>query len=189
MAIEPDMPDPDWERYRVASGGDVPPVGDPTRWGATSLTNPPVGQVAYTPPLIALGTRDPYSRSWSLLGSLGMVLAAWDNVCFVDLECTMGVGQIQIVQWISLLNGDWRNGLCETQALFSMGYNTGAYARGTGPFREQRDPITNNVVRSFAAVGALVGQSITVRARIQVDRATPVQIGLIVTPYAAGEGL
>lgn len=206
MSIEPNMHGPDWGRYQVAPQGRIAPVGDPTRWGAQVFTRVQASAVVgegniYSGQILSLATRDGYARAWSILGTLTLPGTTWlltgsEILCF--LECTLGVGQVQITQSIALFASfgpaaSKNVGLCETQYVLKGGpyygvdgepvnaVNPGSYASQT---------------RAFAAVGALVGQSIAIRARYMYN-GSPLandfpftsRLALIVTPYAAGEGL
>lgn len=192
--------DPDWERYRVTRDGELAPVGDPTRWGAQVVTalDDSMSQPINTPQIIQLATRDGYARAWSVLGTLGLPLLTWNTSdVFVQLEITMGVGQVQITHTIVLVHGALgpaglpagvpavgKGGLCLDQWIF--------YG---GPYNGALDPPSNQA-RAFAIVGGLVGQSIAIRASYQLNSVPPTpglpgssRLALIVTPYAAGEGL
>jgi hypothetical protein len=191
--------DPDWERYKVTKDGTNAPVGDPTRWGAQVFT--PLHDLFptefVTPQILQLATRDGYSRSWSLIGTLTMPTATWNGAssqCLLDL--TLGVGQIQIAQSIVLYDAGNPSavpplapgGLCRTQ-----------HSTLGGPYASilENNPASNaNESRSFAIVGGLIGQSISIRARYQNSGFPPTagfpttaRLCMIVTPYAAGEGL
>ena len=196
------MHDPDWDRFKVTKDGTNAPVGDPTRWGAqifTALAD--TAPDVYTPQILSMSTRDGYARPWSLLGTLSLPTVTWDKTqvgpggLVVSLEISLGVGQIQITHSILLLTGAGTGpggvptvpgGLCFTQNWFLGGpYNTVQEAIGG----------VNTEARAFAVVGGLVGQSISIRARYQIvtpptpGLPTTSRLGLIVTPYAAGEGL
>lgn len=189
---------PDWGRYKVTGPGHPAPVGDPTVWGKQIFV--PLSDAApivNTQQILQIATRDGYSRSWSLFGTLSLPTITWDTAKFiVELQISMGVGQIQINHAILLLfpagqalggASALAGGLCLTQNWFFGGpYNTIPEDGGAGTVES----------RAFAIVGGLVGQSISVRARYinQTTAPTPglptsSRLGLIVAPYAAGEGL
>lgn len=194
---------PDWDRYRVTRDGVSAPVGDPTRWGAQVFT--PLDDstpLVSTPQILQLATRDGYARSWSLLGTLSLPTLLWNTADFiVQLEVTLGVGQVQITHAIMLFRPALltppvglpvvpsRGGLCLDQYIFYGGpYNAIGEASAAGSLENQ--------ARAFAIVGGLVGQSISVRATYQNLTIAPTpglpttsRLALIVTPYAAGEGL
>lgn len=195
MALEPDINDPDWGRYRVANAGGVAPVGDPTRWGAQAFTRITPGKEAASQQILAIGTSDNYARSWSLMGNLVLPYWLWDTQSVVvRLEVTCGVGQVQIVQPIVLYKSD---GAANKQGLVADQF----WEKG-GPYWETYEPTRSEVpadaggvdkCRSFAAVGAIVGQSIGIRALYTMNIAAPgacvSRLALIITPHAAGEGL
>ena len=216
MAIEPDIHDPDWERYFVAAQGGVAPVGDPTRWGSQVFTrifdNGFPEQIIFSGQMLQMATQDNYARPWNVIGTLTLPQSVWLSTAVeVDLEVTMGVGQIQIVHRIGLVRSfrstqppGWPitppgpfatipiGGLCIQQS-----QNAG------GPYAETTEPTTaelpvagelQDICRPFACIGALVGQSISMRARYRrwnVSNGLPClsRLAVIVTPYAAGEGL
>lgn len=203
-----DMSDPDWGRVLIPPQGGIKAVGDANRWGAQQST--PLAAAAptvVTPQILQVTTRDSYSRSWSLMGTLSLPTVTWDYLdtgvlgvnqgILVELQISMGVGQSQVTHVIYLANPTGTNaagattpagGLCLAQNWFRGGpYGTILEDAGGGIIVESRP---------FAMVGALIGQSISIRARYfnTTPGTTPglpttSRIGLIVTPYAAGEGL
>jgi hypothetical protein len=205
--LEQGMMPPDWERFKVTRDGVGAPVGDPTRWGAQVFTAlDDNNALVSTPQILQLSTRDGYARSWSLLGTLTLPLVTWLNAdLIVQLEIVMGVGQVQITHAILLFlpaittppvpqPASPRGGLCLTQYYAYGGpYNGIGEASSAG--------LLQNQARAFAVVGGLVGQSISIRATYQIQGATATglpptpglptvsRLALIVTPYAAGEGL
>ena len=197
---------PDWRRFGIKPPNAGNPVGDPTRWGVQVITplvdvNPP--KPIYTGQILQIATRDGYSRSWSLVGTLGLNGVIWNGVgsppqiqVEVSLEVTMGVGQAQMTQQIGLLVPAVpkvapevsipAGGLCVTQF-----FDNGGPFLYSGTF--DGAPV---IYRSFAIVGGLVGSSIQVRARDLTAPFPPTTglpssaiLTLIATPYAAGEGL
>jgi hypothetical protein len=194
--LEPGMMPPDWERYKVAPAGHVMHVGDPTRWGAQAVTPlndallaaAPFGIGVSSGQLLQVQTRDGYSRSWSMLGTLSLPGLQWNAVgasMSVELELVMGVGQAQITHRIVLFSAFTTpySGLCMTQ-----------HRSQGGPYDGTSDSASGTEARAFAIIGGLVGQSIS--AQCLYGGSTPVaglpatsRIALIVTPYAAGEGL
>jgi hypothetical protein len=200
VKIETEMNDPDWDRYHV-KGHDTAPVGDPTRWGA-QIFQPLSDAVPLvsTPQILQVATRDAYARSWAVLGTLSLPTLTWNTAdLVVQLEVTMGVGQIQITHAIVLfhyaitappagLPAVGRGGLCLDQYLFYGGpYNALGEANSGGVLLDQ--------ARAFAIIGGLVGQSISIRATYQIITSpapglpATSRLALIVTPFAAGEGL
>lgn len=192
---------PDWERYKVAAAGGVHAVGDPTRWGVQAFTRVIGNQDTFSNTIASISTRDNYARPWSILGTLTLPRDVFGlQQSMIALECTMGVGQVQILQNIVLLFGFdgpppsssvvGRKGLCATQSVF----NGGPYWESLEPTKSESIPNgPPDICLPFAAVGALVGQSISIRVRYAVGPAAPLpttsRLALIVTPYAAGEGL
>lgn len=181
--------DPDWQRFGIKPPGAAMPVGDPTRWGAqvvTALADTGV-QFTNTAQLLQIATRDGYSRSWSAIGTLSMPPASWlGNDWSCDLLITLGVGQVQITQAISLYAGlspSPAGGLCVTQHVLNGGPYDSLVVAGLE-------------TRSFAIIAGLVGQSFAVRARYVASAFPPTSgwptssnLSMIITPYAAGEGL
>jgi hypothetical protein len=183
---------PDWGRFGIAPPNKYQPVGDPTRWGVSLDTLIPATGLVDTPQILQIQTRDPYSRAWSIFGTLTMTAELWGTGAGVDidLDMVMGVGQAQITQRLVLFNGTGvpatATALCEAQYL----PNGGVYAAISGPALGAATRQT----RAFAAVGAVIGQSINIRARYNIAGvfATLPQttnLSLIVAPYAAGQGL
>jgi hypothetical protein len=202
------MNDPDWARVLV-SAGPTRPVGDPTRWGTSTLTvltaPPALGDlVSVSSQVIQAATRDGYSRCWALNGTLSLPQITWDLVATtklayqITLEVQMGVGQAQVRHDICLFqNGTATgSGLCWTQEI-SQG----------GPYLRYETPSLSLVpvagepdqTYAFAAIGALVGSTINIRANYFLGNAdvlpvpgvfpTQSRLNLVLTPFAAGEGL
>jgi hypothetical protein len=179
---------PDWGRYKVDQPGKLMPVGDPTKWGAQDISVI-TSQVIFQPTrtILAVSTRDGYSRSWGLLGTLAMPVNLWAagrNV-FAALECSMGVGQALVTHQICLYAGvTTPGGLCATQNYAQGGPYLAPVAIADGGVQYQ--------TFAFSAIGALVGQSISIRAlylMFGADLPAPIKLNLILTPFAAGEGL
>jgi hypothetical protein len=186
--------DPDWERFGIHPPGAFMPVGNPTRWGAQLTTQLADFSTQATPQILSMSTRDGYSRSWTLLGTLGLSSSLWGtalaDIVIVRLEITMGVGQAQITHSIVLLGPDTTtflpggSGLCITQ-----------YWRNGGPYYAIPEGTSPQQQRAFAIVGGLTGQSISVRAVYQIGATgspalpSPSVLSLLLNPYAAGEGL
>lgn len=167
---------------------DAPRVGDPTRWGAEIQTIIPATGLQVTQQVLAAATRDAYSRSWSMLGTLSLPPDLWNAASgiTVSLEAVMGVGQAQIAQRISLFDPTQNGGLCYAQ-----------YLPNGGPYESIPSHSSDGAVilsRSFAAIGALIGQSINIRARYSVAAIFPAlpavsTLTIIVAPYAPGSKL
>src|SRR6266571_7387708 len=146
--------EPDWGRAKVVPPGLPSPLGDPTRWGSQALTLLPVTLVnAFSEQIVFAATRDAYSRSWSLLGTLTLPQATWNGAgafpggpfdLIVALDITMGVGQAAIEQQIILMCGSNASvGLCNTQNAINGGPYLSIFP----------DAILET--RPFAAIGAL----------------------------------
>lgn len=177
MAIEPDMGDPDWDRY-IMHGRGGQPVGNPTTWGGRAstmleYTSGPLRSFA-SAEFAAAQTADGYSRSWAIVGNLMMpaALIGSDNAIAL-LQCTMGVGQVTIQHNITLMGGA-KGGLCNSQ-----------HFENAGPYWN------NDEGRAFAAIGSLIGRSISIRMLylVAVPIAAMATVSVIMTPFAAGEGL
>lgn len=196
-----DMPDPDWARYvmpQQRGGVQMPPVGDPTRWGALDSTNVVSNGFAQSSSqILQLQTRDPYSRSWSIIGALSMPVSVWDSVfgpTLASIIVSMGVGQVKLTHKICLWSSGGAvgapGGLCYTQDLA----NGGPYLSPDPELITINGVVIAYQTRVFAAIGALVGQSISVVAEygtlgVNPDLPAPARASLIVTPYAAGDKL
>jgi hypothetical protein len=195
--LHPTMPEPDWARYVMPSqtpNANMPPVGDPTRWGASLDTNLPIAGIDFsTAQVLQVQTKDAYSRSWSLFGTLSLPQVLWllGTGAYVAIDVAQGVGQTVINQRIPLFAGAVAAGstfasLCEAQWI----NNGGVYDQITLP---PQNGLTM-IGRSFACVGALVGQSISVSVHYSIAvawAANPAisSLGLVVAPYAAGDKL
>jgi hypothetical protein len=183
----------DWDRFKVAPPGKVGPLGDPTRWGSQALTPlDPAGNNIFTEQIVFAQCRDGYSRSWSLIGQLTLPQATWNAPgvfpagpfpLIVSLVITMGVGQAAIQHQIILSCGNNAAvGLCNTQNAI----NGGPYL-STFP-----DSILES--RPFAAIGALIGNAINVRARYLIGAPatglpTTANLSVALTAYQPGQGL
>ena len=188
------MGDPDWDRYLVDAGKKGLPVGDPTRWGSQVLTRIDLNLTAdqQSQQVLQVSTIDSYSRSWALLGSLTLPPDLWNAASAVEvsLDCTMGVGQAQVTQRLVLFSAVPAGGLCYNQYLPNGGPYKGIPVAAVGG----NTTYTTDQSRAFAAIGALVGQSINVRVNYSIGFATtqlPTTsiLNVIVAPYAAGKGL
>ncbi len=186
---------PDWDRVLVDAGKKIVPLGDPTRWGAAVPTFLPatLGANQFSEQIIMAQTRDAYSRSWAVVGALTLPQATW-NVAgvfpagpypiVVALEIVMGVGQAQVTHDIILTCGlNAAVGLCNTQNAI----NGGPYMSTFG------GPPNFDESRPFAAIGSLIGNSISIRARYiggtNVGLPATSLCTVLVTPFAPGMGL
>lgn len=194
---------PDWGRYLVPPASKVQPVGDPTRWGASALTllQTPTATAAFpSTQIIQSATRDGYSRSWGLNGTLSLPTPLWQPVLvsgcllIVVLQVQMGVGQVQVLHEITLFHSGIvpPAGLCMSQ----YDLNGGVYEPYLTPTLSSVAG-TTDLTFAFAAIGALIGSTINIRVKYTTG-AAPVppavfpcqsQVNLVLTPFAAGEGL
>lgn len=190
---------PDWNRYVLPVNPTGVPVGDSTRWGAEYFQPLADNLAMVTPQILQVQTADPYARSWALLGTLSMPAITWNRAdLFVQLDISMGVGQITIQQAIMLMHPAitsppvglptvGRGGLCLEQNFYFGGpYNSQAETNAGGDVE----------ARGFAIIGGLIGHSISVRARYESGQLPPTpgfpaisRLAMIVTPFAAGQGL
>lgn len=110
--MDGDRRNPDWRddlRYidveSRATSQDFTPLGDPARWGGReAVVVGPLGTFA-DPGLIRVQTFDPYSRLWSLLGTLSAPADVWalDSTEWqATLEVAMGAGQTTVVHRFNL---------------------------------------------------------------------------------------
>lgn len=180
-------------------------------------TNPRVIQGAQ---LIQTKTQDAYSRSWSVCGTLAMPLAGWetasadltapinpepaarDDVVNVWLEISQGVGHANMTQLVLLTSGATAQsrGIVQQQTTI----NNGPY--GETVFVPVSPPSYNGLInlnafayrmRSFAMIGALVGNQISIRTIVtrgnQASLGAPVipmvVVTVALTPYAPGSGI
>jgi hypothetical protein len=201
------MPDPDWVRVMVHPDQKKKAVGDPTLWGNVvrvliddDPVLPPNG--VYTSPQIVLAqASDHYTRSWSLTGAVTAPNDVWNDPnpfpppaslvqpagprLSVYLAISQGSEKVTIEQVITLLfGGDVNNvGLCNNQSS----------AHG-GPYLPGNTADLTQQTRPFAAIGALIGNTVNVRALLVRSLASGgivpnVTISAMITPYAPGAGL
>lgn len=199
---QPPMSPPDWGRWLVQTPHALAPVGDPTRWGATEVTQfvdtGGAFSIIATPQIIQIATKDFYSRQWSIVGTLQMDSGVWaapGDYPFpvaaisvnVFLEIVAGVGQAQITQRIMLAcSGDPIRGLCNQQCAA----NGGPYGEIFG-LHAPGAPFSAQTSRPFAAVGAIAGNNISIRAvyEFTANEYSPATLSLLVSPIAAGTQL
>jgi len=220
-------PAPEWSRVPGAQAL-VMPVGDPTVWSGTVTTqidsDPLLGNTARVVGggqiLLAQGA-DRYARSWTIVGALTMVPGAWQlarsslvpgnpldtvengDTLSVWLEVTQGIGQVSLTQLVLLNVGDDSSGLGLVHDQCVV--NGGVYGQ-TYPAFSAVVPVINPfgsplaISRSFACVGAWVGNTVSVRALyargsdgaggILSPGAVPsATLSLLMTPYAPGAGI
>jgi hypothetical protein len=186
--------DPDWGRVRVDTKKMGTPLGDPTKWGSDVPTLLEAALVeVFSAQIVFAQTRDAYSRSWAVVGQLTLPQATWNAPGIfpggpfsltVALEIVMGVGQTTIKHNIILMCGNNPLvGLCNTQNAI----NGGPYLATFG------GPPNFDESRPFAAIGALIGNNLNVRARYigGTNDGLPAtsNCSAIVTPFAPGIGL
>jgi hypothetical protein len=189
--------DPDWGRVGARPPNQFEKVGDPTRWGATDRTNIVVNAFNQSSSqVLQIVTRDPYARSWALLGTLSMPVSVWTTAQMIaSLVVTEGVGQIQLVQEIALWIGPGSAGGPGGIVYQQDSLNGGVYLVSDVFFVQNSAGVQIAYqTRAFAIVGGLVGQSIAIRGKYGTiganpDLPSPALLSLIATPFAAGEGL
>lgn len=208
MSIEPEMNDPDWDRYLIAKGK-IAPVGMPIRWGGIAVT-PSINTSAADPtnaiglvvintqPIVNAAALDEYARQWSIVGSLKAPIGVFYNSfpttpkpggypiaippvpgnISVLIEVTLGIGQFTFVQTILLAAGGE-----PTKGLC----NTQSAVNG-GPYGELNDGVS--VTRPFAAVSSIAASTISVRGVYEQvapsawARGASITVGI--SPFAAG---
>jgi hypothetical protein len=197
MPIDSSMPDPQWGNVLIHPQEKKAPVGDPTRWGALDTTTIVENAFAQSSTqIIWIKTRDSYSRGWSVVGALTMPVSVWDGVAAVlaSLIVSMGVGQVQLIHKICLWTGGGAvgapGGLCYTQDV----QNGGPYLNPDPVLETVNGVVIAYKTRVFCVIGGLVGQSLSIVGEYGTlganpDLPAPARLSLIVTPYAAGEGL
>jgi hypothetical protein len=189
------------------------PVGDPTLWSGHVVTpidtDPILGstrRVVYGGQLILAQASDRYARSWSLSGVVTAPQGAWNGTGpasppgFPDpagdlattplevwLSVLQGIEQITIEHLILLMSGGSGThtyGLCNQQY---SGVNGPYGATFTSPSAEQ-----GQMTRAFAMIGALIGNTISVRGifvRGGGSIISNASIACVLTPYAPGAGI
>jgi len=220
--LDPVMPDPDWGNILIHPDQKKNPAGDPTLWGNTITTviddDPVEGsnpRVIYGDQIVLVQAADQYARSWSLAGNISVPFNAWTvdpsptppgfygNLdaappLRVWLQITQGIEKVTLSQQILLMSG----GVDETTGAGNYGLCNTQWSAVGGPYGEllsDNAPVigpTTQLVRSFAAIGALIGNTLSIRAvytrggvigqPLDVPNAS---VSLIVTPYAPGQGM
>ena len=214
MSYDQHMPPPDWLRTMVHPDQKKKAVGDPTLWG--NSVRVPIDEagpydgtsnILYTSPQIILAqAADHYTRSWSITGTVTAPTDAWEDPALwappdilippegggprlsVYLAVLQGTEKITIEHMICLVyGGDTGNrGLCNNQS-----------SKHGGPYLPSVSSDFLEQTRPFAAIGALIGNTVTVRALIvrgngggSIPGVVPsVTIAAMVTPYAPGAGI
>ncbi len=188
---------PDWARYGARPPSHFEKVGDPTRWGGRDrsiLVNNSL--VESSAQIVQIATRDPYARTWSMLGVLTWPVTAFNEPQSIAmLIMTMGVGQVQIVHKIPLWFG---TGIAASSLCFDQdSANGGVYSNGDNYLMPNvaGTQITYQDM-CFAITGGLVGQTLSARCQYLIagagpmpDLPAPAFLTLIVNPFSAGEGL
>lgn len=188
------MPPPDWGRVLVNTAQKKAPSGDPTLWGGTVETaidndfagDPATVRTVYGSQIILAQAADRYSRSWSIIGNLTMTPTMWRDTgsgggdLEVYLSITQGIEKVTIEHRISLSMQGGELGLCNTQSTV-VG----------GPYLPAVDGTQET--RAFAAIGALIGNTINIRGvfvRSSAERAVPsARLSVLLAPAAAGAGI
>lgn len=172
------------------------PLGDPNRWGAQINTPLTAGFTEiFTPQFLQIKPADNYGRSWSINGTLKLPSATWADMavtgnfpCAVILEVYQGVGQTIVMHSIILAMGDALGGtnpigLCNQQD-FRNGGPYLPFIRGAGADETETRP--------FAAVTALVANSLNIRARYIGGSGTGLpavaELIAVVSPLNPGSG-
>jgi hypothetical protein len=216
--LEPHMPDPDWGNVLIHPDQKKMPVGDPTLWANTVTTlvdqDPILGNTPRTiqgDQIVLVQAADRYSRSWSLNGLVFTSTDAWNsfassanpptspydagardlNNLAIWLSITQGIEKITFEQQILLMAGNTsaNYGLCNNQ-----------FTLNNGPYGELYNSLppseSDQQGRAFAAIGALIGNTISIRPIITRGGVPgsqgivgSVTISLILTPYAPGAGI
>lgn len=209
MSFDRGVPPPDWARAMVHPPAQRQPVGDPTLWGNSVMTliddDPALGntsRIIEGEQILLAQAADGYARSWSLSGALAVKGSGWiflpgtppagqdtpANGMDVFLSVILGLGKTSIEHRLNLAcNGVNTNiGLCWNQC-----------ALNGGPYVPTYQPLPINddsyITLPFAAIGALVANTISIRALYYrgggptvIHRAI---MTCLLTPYAAGTGL
>ena len=211
--LDPDMPNPDWGGVIVQPNQKRMPAGDPTLWGGavtTLIDNDPVlgstPRAFYGSQIILAQAADRYARSWSLSGAVTLPTGWWESdtavqpiiapipaimgvtALYVLLSIVQGTEKITVEHQILLAAGG-RNtniGLCNNQNCSNGGPYMPTYVDPT-------DSAGSTATYPFAAIGALVGNTVTVRAFFcrgaagaTIPQAT---VSCLLTPYAPGSGI
>lgn len=209
--------DPQLWGNTVAQTVDIVSVA--TNGGVTVNTQ---ARVIQGPQILQTKTRDAYARSWSLIGSVSMPFAGWelpngldatapmnpdpgarDDLISVWLEITQGVGLALVTNLVLLTAGatSQRWGLIQQQTAFNNGpYGETLLVPAAPPEYRGIDLSSYGYrQRSFAMIGALVGNQISVRVIISrgnllsapfvVPKVPMVVVSLALTPYSPGEGI
>lgn len=216
------MPPPDFARVTVNQPAPKP-VGSPRLWGNEITTQidtagAAFGQTIGSGQIVLAQAADHYSRSWSLLGNVTMPISYWDipsaevapptdpfavqhgaverdDMIGVWLEITQGIEMMTTMQYVLLSSGatSQRWGLIPNQFTTNGGPYGQSQQRGNYP-----PPFAGQFVatRSFAMIGALVGNSISVRALYvrggvlgEAPNLRQITTQLLITPYAPGAGI
>ncbi|HKW09197.1 MAG TPA: hypothetical protein VJO33_02390 [Gemmatimonadaceae bacterium] len=204
MTIDLETNAPDWDRVIVDAlrGGKPAPVGDPLTWGGRAsipsglCSQPPWTQFdsyqeLYTQVIVNTRAPDTYARGWSLVGSLLMPTSMWDSDEFyAALEIVLGIGQTtfsqEIVLSANIVDASEPFGLCNQQLVYNGGPYSETYPNGGSG--------ATTSARAFAAIGAFVANSISVRGVLRHASEggsvnEPIVFTLGVAPIAAGHGI
>lgn len=216
------LPPPDFARVTVNQPAPKP-VGSPRLWGNEITTQidqaaAAYGQTISSGQIVLAQAADHYSRSWSLLGNVTMPVSYWDipsaeaapplnpfdvqggaaprdDMIDVWLEIVQGIEMMTTTQYVLLSAGatSQRWGLIPNQITTNGGPYGQSTQRGNYP-----PPFTGQIVatRSFAMIGALVGNTISIRAIYvrggvlgEAPNLRQITMQLLITPYAPGAGI
>lgn len=217
------LPPADFSGVEMQPQQKMRPAGDPTLWANTITTlidadpiNGTTPRIIASAQIILAQAADRYSRSWSINGLLKLPYGGFSNISpssgppfepdfetedplTVWLEVTQGIEKTSFTQLILLKGGPdaagsvW--GLCQTQCVTANG-PYGQQPLDYQPIGIAGALIPTNAARPFAAIGALIGNTLSVRA-LYVRGGTVGQgvaypqatITCAITPYAPGAGI
>jgi hypothetical protein len=220
MSIEPRMPHADWGSVLIQPDQKKMPVGDPTLWANTVVTDiSATNTITFSDQIILAQAADRYSRSWSLSGILFLPQTFWNFSAGGDhapesfpdsataksltvwLSITQGIEKIQLEHQICLMAGGASPGTAPSYTpVNNWGLCNQQWAGVGGPygaeFQDPYPPTEQSLQgRGFAAIGALIGNTISIRA-IYARGAAPLltanksaKLSLLLTPYAPGAGI
>lgn len=216
--LEPSMHPPDWNSIMIQPQQKRKPLGDPTVWGGSILTQIDSDPVLGNTPRVVKGGQvvlaqaaDRYTRSWSLTGVLWLPSGMWSVASpdtrppsFVEtfpvtpttpsltvwLSVRMGVERINQEHQILLHAGDL---LTQNWGLCDN-QNSG----NLGPYGAQiPDPTNPDSLQGcpFACIGALIGNTISVQGiyvrgpNVGAEVCNEILLTAMVTPYQPGSGV
>lgn len=180
----------DWDRYLVDASTQGSPLGDPTRWGATSnqgILQQLGAQQLQSEQIVQVACTDRYARMWSIVGTVEASDIFWDalpqgpgsaNVSswFSVLRVRMGVGQNTILHNIDL------RAIIDAQQFFYRPGSAGGESLAPGATK----------VWPFVIENAIVAQTVNIQVvnvlAYSVVPAAPqfIRTALQITPLAPG---